>query len=544
MIDSNILETPIEQVVLAENEGIKTVVDGKTVTYNAAKPMQIDEISGLELAGPISQNSFKFSNTATGLLPAPLSSVAAFSKDSRYTRELVVESSTSNARPIDYYDKKGVNHSIIWNAQKQLVLAEAINAKSSSIAFTSFEDAEKGNWAYAGTPTLATTPAAPTGRYYLALNGSSSTLSRSVTAGVIYILSYWRYNGGSLSLTGANILATNTGQTINNWTFYSQRISASGTTLTITGSGNIDEVRLYPEGAQMKTFTHIPLKGMTSMSDIRGRVTYYEYDGLGRLSVVRDQNRNIVQKICYNYAGQPEDCGGFRNQAQTGSFTRNNCATGGTGSAVSYTVAAGRFTSLVSQADANTMATNALASEGQANANANGTCTFYNDVQSGSFTRNNCSSGYIGSTVTYTIAAGAYSSTVSKADANSQATTAVSSGGQAYANTNGTCTAVTIYARAEYAGVYNDGDNTYGTVLLKFYSNAACTTPYSVSNLTVNYKRVRTNCGGGGTVTGNFNAVCNGTSTSIGLQTLLEDDGIHCWNYAFSVTAGTGYTAK
>ncbi|WP_205886150.1 DUF5977 domain-containing protein, partial [Escherichia coli] len=76
----------------------------------------------------------------------------------------------------------------------------------------------------------------------------------------------------------------------------------------------------------------------------------------------------------------------------------------------------------------------------QAYANANGICTFYNAVQSGSFTKNNCPNGGTGSTVTYTVAAGTYSSTVSQADADQKATNDVNTNGQAYANANGICT--------------------------------------------------------------------------------------------------------
>lgn len=469
----------------------------------------------------------------------------SFTVDNRYASVLGFNKYDSySMRLLERQKDSDIKESFLWGYNNDYLIANTVNASVDEIAYSSFEDGAKGNWTYAGTPTLATTPAAPTGRYYLTLNGGTSKMSRTVVSGRTYVLSYWRYNGAALSLSGATVLSTTTGATVNNWTFYEQKIQASSTTLQITGSGNVDEVRLYPAGAMMTTYTYTPLVGMSSESDPTGRITYYEYDEFGRLSLVRDQNRNLLKKYCYNYYGQPEDCGGFKSQVQTGNFTRNNCAAGGTGSTVSYTVVAGRFTSMVSQADANAQAVTALNSEGQAYANSNGTCTFTSDAQSGSFTRNNCGAAYVGSTVTYTIAAGAYNSTISKQDANNQAIAAVSSGGQAYANANGTCTMVTIYARAEYSGVYDDGDYTYGTVLLKFYSDAACTTPYSVSNLSVNYQRVRTNCGGGGAVTAYFSATCNGTSTSIGLQTLSQDDGLHCWNYAFSVTAGTGYTAK
>ncbi|MBO9657862.1 MAG: RHS repeat protein [Chitinophagaceae bacterium] len=59
---------------------------------------------------------------------------------------------------------------------------------------------------------------------------------------------------------------------------------------------------------QVSTYTYAPLIGMTSETDPAGRTIYYEYDDFGRLKVVKDDQGNIVKKICYSYAGQVIDC--------------------------------------------------------------------------------------------------------------------------------------------------------------------------------------------------------------------------------------------
>jgi len=59
---------------------------------------------------------------------------------------------------------------------------------------------------------------------------------------------------------------------------------------------------------QMISYTHKPLVGMLSMTDIKGLSTYYEYDGFQRLAYVKDQHKNIIKSYCYNYAGQMVDC--------------------------------------------------------------------------------------------------------------------------------------------------------------------------------------------------------------------------------------------
>jgi hypothetical protein len=37
-------------------------------------------------------------------------------------------------------------------------------------------------------------------------------------------------------------------------------------------------------------------------------VIYYQYDQYNRLVLVKDQDGNILKKICYRFDGQPEVC--------------------------------------------------------------------------------------------------------------------------------------------------------------------------------------------------------------------------------------------
>lgn len=53
--------------------------------------------------------------------------------------------------------------------------------------------------------------------------------------------------------------------------------------------------------ALLTTYTYSPLTGMTSTTDPNNITTYYEYDNLGRLKLIKDHNQHVVKMVEYNY---------------------------------------------------------------------------------------------------------------------------------------------------------------------------------------------------------------------------------------------------
>jgi hypothetical protein len=276
---------------------------------------------------------------------------------------------------LDQLMAEGKYKSTIYDYNGTSVIAEAYNAASDQIAYTSFEADGKGNWNnYTGIITaLASGSSLPTGNKYYNLT-ATAPLSKAVINGQVYIISYWRNSTSPFTITGGTDVHT-IGKSIGDWTYHEHKVTATSSTLTVTGSGGIDELRLYPANAQMTTYTYNPLIGMTSQCDVNNRIIYYEYDILGRLHLVRDQYKNILKKICYNYAGQPENCQTYYyNDAKSSTFTRDNCGAGYSGSSVTYSVTANSYSSTVSKAAADQLAQNDIDANGQAYANTNGTC--------------------------------------------------------------------------------------------------------------------------------------------------------------------------
>jgi len=205
---------------------------------------------------------------------------------------------SSNGNLLQYTDK-GVSSSIIYDYGSNYVVATVKNATMSNAAYTSFEADGKGNWSYSGTPVSDAT--APTGnKAYSLAAGTISIGNLDVTK--TYVVSYWSKNGAQTVNGNTSPVQ---GVTLNGYTYYEHTVTSdSGGNLTVSGTGTIDELRLYPREAQMTTFTYQPLVGITSQSDPSGKISYYEYDASMRLMDVRDQNKNIIKAYCYNYAGQ------------------------------------------------------------------------------------------------------------------------------------------------------------------------------------------------------------------------------------------------
>lgn len=160
----------------------------------------------------------------------------------------------------------------------------------------------------------------------------------------------------------------------------------------------------------------------------------------------KSYKKQVNTNECYGGENERWVEGGDKVCTWTGIYSKvftKQCADRGVGSKVTIDqddVTGGPFTSTVSQEDANSKAQAAVEQQGQALADAQGTCTWTGKA-SKVFTKNNCGSCQHGSSVTVTQdqVGGPFTSNISQADANKKAQDAVNSQGQAVANKNGNC---------------------------------------------------------------------------------------------------------
>lgn len=83
-----------------------------------------------------------------------------------------------------------------------------------------------------------------------------------------------------------------------------QTASNTGTEAAlITALSNLRNSSLLAN-ALVTSYTHLPLKGISTVTDSKGYIIYYYYDSFGRLSSVKDASGNILKENQYNYKPQ------------------------------------------------------------------------------------------------------------------------------------------------------------------------------------------------------------------------------------------------
>lgn len=292
MLEKNMFAVPIEQYtekITTSND--TTVVSGVITSYKANSLLK-DKVFKINTSLPIPRNSFSTS----------FMNGNDFYPGSNYAPLLLFNKYDTNNNIIEQQKKDDAVMSYIWDYSFNYPVAEVKNADSASIAYTSFEADGKGSWVFSGTPVSSTS--AITGKKMYAL-ASGDIIKFSLTTSTTYIVSYWSKSGAQ-SVNGST--TSTSGRTVNGWTYYEHKVIPAYATVTVSGSDTIDELRLYPKGSLMTTYTYDRLIGGTSVCDANNRITYYKYDDFGRLVLIVDQDNNVLKKICYNYQGQSENC--------------------------------------------------------------------------------------------------------------------------------------------------------------------------------------------------------------------------------------------
>jgi YD repeat-containing protein len=272
LVSKNIIGLPVKQITHVDNK----VVSGSIIKY---------DVNGLP------SEIYGFENET---LPAP-NAHNGILNFTDYVKKVEVDyNNYGDVLSIEDYRKP--TSSFVWArvGERSLVVAAGKNLLPSDMAYTSFEII--GNligWTVYGGSVYDNNEGFTGSRCLLLTNSSVGYSGLNDTK--TYRVSYWS-NAGAYNVSGSNELIT--GREVRGWRYY-EHIVSGVTSIMITGTGKIDEIRVFGEGGLMNTYVYDKVHRLRSVSDENGRMKIYEYDGLGRLKSVRDEYLNILQAADY-----------------------------------------------------------------------------------------------------------------------------------------------------------------------------------------------------------------------------------------------------
>lgn len=201
--------------------------------------------------------------------------------DSKYKKLEFFDHYDSNGQLLSSHQKDGIPTSTIYGYNGTLPIARVKNAVATEIDLVSYE---RNNEVF-----------------HTSFENETRTCSTAKTGAKVhygtYSINVQHFIPGRYSLTYWK--STDSGKT---WSRINTHLVINDASISHVIGGNyyIDEVRMMPLDALMTTCTYIPCIGKTSETDLNGFTTYYEYDDLGRLIKVLDNDRNPIKAYEYN----------------------------------------------------------------------------------------------------------------------------------------------------------------------------------------------------------------------------------------------------
>lgn len=247
--------------------------------------------------------------------------------DSHYgnSPEISYLSYDSHSNPVSILDKNTVS-TYTWGYNNTYPISETKNASISECGYTGFENNDFNGWSLlsSGFEFITAPDFVKTGIVSMKLN--SNSIYKNYKVGLEsnnhsgYKACVW-VKGGSdayikLEIPGESTLFKIVNNPIglnDSWNLievelpyllYQPKISSTMQIKASCGSSGgafFDDLRFYPQDAQMTTYTYDILIGMTSSSDINNKPTIFKYDDLGRIASIHDFLDNILKKYNYHY---------------------------------------------------------------------------------------------------------------------------------------------------------------------------------------------------------------------------------------------------
>jgi|GEM_PF-4989451 len=233
--------------------------------------------------------------------------IAPYSVDDKWGNDIPYESRVqyrkydSRGNILSYTKPNGLSSLFLYGYRKMYPIAELISSNYiTEFGYTSFEEEQDDadlKWLIQNNNHAIVTSASLTGKRCLDLS-QASLYKGNLNPSTTYVVSYcYKGTEPSIGITPRSNIEYL--QIRDGWTrvlFTVNNISS----IQISNGDLIDEVKIYPKGTQITTYTYDPLIGLTSATDSNGMTTYFEYDGFGRLIKETDALGNVAKQYTYH----------------------------------------------------------------------------------------------------------------------------------------------------------------------------------------------------------------------------------------------------
>lgn len=265
----------------------------------------------------VSGETFSFDNFGNilqhNVYEGPSSSTISYPPNNYAIRETMTYSTDGN----HLLTVKGANQiqkKLLWRADCDMVAATITNSEILDYAFSSFDFTNEANWTFNVNKLT-------TGGYYkTGYNLTDDKITKGISNYGRYYVTFF-CNKDYTNVSGVNLpfsftIANGTVTVVNsfiekvplstneNWYFYNFIINISGvgdlelhhtTYPNNPGDVIIDELRLFGYRSIMQTIHSSEGLGTTAEFDANSRATYYQFDAAGRVIVILDDTRKIIQ---------------------------------------------------------------------------------------------------------------------------------------------------------------------------------------------------------------------------------------------------------
>ncbi len=264
LISRNMI-TPVQTTLKLVRGGTTTILDAGLVTYqiNSSNHIHPYKSYQLEIEDPVSS------------INPTVFAASSFTKDDQFIlKSTTLFDDQCNIKSIIPLNGPSVTYH--WgytpvfspSSGKLYPVAITTGARYNQCYFQNFEDEASANTSNFKTGIKG-------------WNGNYTISGAGILSGK-YIVAYWEYLSSEWKIKT-----------------YSLNYSA-GNNISISSSGIIDDISILPVNSTISSYTYHPLKGIISTSTENRNINYYSFDPIGRLSQIKDLDKNIISLFKYH----------------------------------------------------------------------------------------------------------------------------------------------------------------------------------------------------------------------------------------------------